>query len=130
MVCLVLPSSDLSLSTSACSCDLAASPVSHFSQIPASGGDILLIQPGVVTILLVLTRPTILDLRSCLLILSWSLSLSWLEDDSGGDVVEDEVGDEVEVLGGSDENPLSLFKFKLNLFSFLDPNLTGKIKHI
>ena len=44
--------------------------------------------------------------------------------------MEDEVGDEVEVLGGSDENPLSLFKFKLNLFSFLDPNLTGKIKHI
>ena len=90
----------------------------------------MLIQPGVFMILLVLTRPTILDLCSCLLILSWSLSLSWLEDDSGGDVVEDEVGDEVEVLGGSDENPLSLFKFKLNLFSFLDPNLTGKIKRI
>ena len=87
----------------------------------------MLIHPGVLTILLVLTRPTILALLS--LLLSWSLSLSWLEDDSGGDVVEDEVGDEVEVLGGSDENPLSLFKFKLNLFSFLDPNLTGKIKY-
>ena len=43
--------------------------------------------------------------------------------------MEDEVGDEVEVLGGSDENPLSLFKFNINLFSFLDPNLTGKIKY-
>ena len=84
----------------------------------------MLIHPGVLTILLVLTRPTILALLS--LLLSWSLSLSWLEDDSGGDVVEDEVGDEVEVLGGSDENPLSLFKFKLNLFSFLDRNLTER----
>ena len=55
---------------------------------------------------------------------AWSLSLSWLEDDSGGEVVDEDVGDEVEVLGGSEENPLSLFKFKLSLFSLLDPILT------
>ena len=86
-----------------------------------------MIHPGVLTILLVLTRPTILALLS--LLLSWSLSLSWLEDDSGGELVDD-VGDEV--LGGSDEKPLSVrvvFRFRLSLFSacLFEPIRTIKI---
>ena len=52
-------------------------------------------------------------------ILSWSLSLSpVLEEDSGG-----EVEDEVEVLAGIEENPLSLLRFAL--FSLFDPRRTA-----
>ena len=51
--------------------------------------------------------------------LSWSLSLSPVfEEDSGG-----EVEDEVEVLAGMEENPLSVLRFAL--FSLFDPRRTG-----
>ena len=83
-------------------------------------GDTADTQPGV------LATPPALPVSSFLLFglllsftLSWSLSLSpVLEDDSGGEV------EEVEVLGGSEENPLSLL-LRLALVSLFDPKRTA-----
>lgn len=79
MVCLVLASSDSSLSTLDWSWLLFASLTSHFSQMPGSigDGDTSVIQPGTwpPVSLLVWTLPTILALLS-LAALSWSLLLN------------------------------------------------------
>ena len=84
-------------------------------------GDTAEIQPGVAAV--VATNFLVFGLTATLLrlsaILSWSLSLSpVLEEDSGG-----EVEDEVEVLGGREENPLSLL-VRLALGSLFDPRRT------
>ena len=124
MVCLVLVTSRLNFSTSVSSCCRVTSAASHFSQMLELSGDTAEIQPGVVAG--VATSFLVFGLTATLLrlsaILSWSLSLSpVLEEDSGG-----EVEDEVEVLAGIEENPLSLLRFAL--FSLFDPRRTANVE--
>ena len=125
MVCLVLVTSRLSFSTSVSSCCRVTSAASHFSQMVAElSGDTAEIQPGVadgglVTSFLVFgLAATLLRLSA---ILSWSLSLSpVLEEDSGGEV------EEVDVLAGMEENPLSVLRFAR--FSLFDPSRTANVE--